>query len=67
MRAEKRLRLEDLANETGIPQSTLQRIETDDDLRVNYQDLTALAEFYDVSTDYLFGLTPIFAKPTNIM
>jgi len=57
LRVENRLRLEDLAKETGIPQSTLQRIEADDFLRVGYQDLTNLAGYYDVSTDYLFGLT----------
>ena len=57
LRVENRLRLEDLAKETGIPQSTLQRIEADDFLRVGYQDLTNLAEYYGVSTDYLFGLT----------
>jgi len=57
LRVENNLRLQDLADETGIPISSLQRTEGQDDVRVGYQDLTALAEFYDVSTDYLFGLT----------
>jgi transcriptional regulator with XRE-family HTH domain len=57
LRDEKKIRLIDLAEETGIPLSSLQRIEGQDDVRVGYQDLTALAEFYDVSTDFLFGIT----------
>ena len=57
LRVEKRLRLLDLAHETGIPASTLQRAEDKEDIRIGYQDLTNLAEYYDVSTDYLFGLT----------
>ena len=57
LRVEKKLRLQDLADETGIPISSLQRTEGQDDVRVGYQDLTTLATFYDVSTDYLFGLS----------
>ncbi|MCL2426135.1 MAG: hypothetical protein FWD05_07335 [Oscillospiraceae bacterium] len=49
--------LSDLAGETGIPLSTLQRAEGQDDIRIGYQDITALAKCYNVSTDYLFGLT----------
>jgi len=57
LRDEKKLTLSDLAGATGIPLSTLQRAEGQDDVRVGYQDITALAKFYGVSTDYLFGLT----------
>jgi len=57
LRDERKLTLSDLAGETGIPLSTLQRAEGQDDVRVGYQDITALAKFYGVSTDYLFGLT----------
>ena len=49
--------LSDLAGATGIPLSTLQRTEGQDDVRVSYQDIAALAKFYGVSADYLFGLT----------
>ena len=49
--------LSDLAGATGIPLSTLQRAEGQDDVRVGYQDIAALAKFYGVSTDYLFDLT----------
>jgi len=49
--------LSDLAEATGIPLSTLQRTEGQDDVRVGYQDITELTRFYNVSTDYLFGVT----------
>lgn len=48
--------LSDLAGAMGIPLSTLQRMEGKDDVRVGYQDVAALAKFYDVSIDF-FGLT----------
>ena len=57
LRDEKKMTLSDLAGETGIPLSTLQRAEGQDDVRIGYQDIAELAKFYDVSADYLFGLT----------
>jgi len=57
LRDERKLTLSNLANATGIPLSTLQRAEGQDDVRVGYQDIAALAKFYSVSADYLFGLT----------
>jgi len=57
LRDEKKLTLSDLAGATGIPLSTLQRTEGQGDVRVDYQDIAALANFYGVSMDYLFGLT----------
>ncbi len=57
LRDEKKMTLSDLAGATGIPLSTLQRAEGQDDVRVGYQDIAALAKFYGVSADYLFGLT----------
>ena len=57
LRDEKKLTLADLAEAIGIPLSTLQRMEGQDDIRIGYQDVAALAKFYGVSTDYLFGLT----------
>ena len=53
----------DVENGTGIPKSTLQRLEADspdlndEETRVGYQDILALAKFFDVSADYLCGLT----------
>lgn len=57
LRDEKKIKLSDLAEATGIPLSTLQRTEGQEDVRVGYQDITVLAKFYNVSADYLFGLT----------
>jgi transcriptional regulator with XRE-family HTH domain len=57
LRDEKKMTLSELAEATGIPLSTLQRMEGQEDIRVGYQDVAALATFYGVSTDYLFGLT----------
>jgi len=57
LRDEKKMILSELAEATGIPLSTLQRMEGQDDVRVGYQDVAALAKFYGVSADYLFGLT----------
>jgi transcriptional regulator with XRE-family HTH domain len=57
LRVERNMTLSDLAGATGIPLSTLQRTEGQDDVRVGYQDIAALAKFYGVSADYLFGLT----------
>ncbi len=57
LRDERKMTLSDLAGATGIPLSTLQRMEGKEDIRVGYQDVAALAVFYGVSTDYLFGLT----------
>lgn len=63
LRKERNLNLADVEKATGIPKSTLQRLEFDSpdlnaqETRVGYQDIVALAKFYDVSTDYLCGLT----------
>ena len=57
LRDEKKITLSELSKETGIPLSTLQRFEGKSDVRVGYQDVAALALYYNVSTDYLFGLT----------
>ncbi len=32
-------------------------MEGNEDIRIGYQDVAALAQYYDVSTDYLFGVT----------
>jgi len=57
LRDERKLTIAELADKTTITTSTLQRLESDEDYRVGYQDLMLLAKFYGVSTDYLFGLT----------
>ena len=57
LRTERKLKLADVSDAVGIPVSTLQRIEGQEDMRVGYQDVAALAAFYGVSCDYLFGQT----------
>lgn len=57
LRDEKKITLSELADATEIPLSTLQRMEGSGDTRVGYQDVAALAIYYGVSADYLFGIT----------
>jgi transcriptional regulator with XRE-family HTH domain len=57
LRVAKKLKLADVEAATGISTSTLQRLEADADTRVGYPDIEVLARFYNVSADFLFGLT----------
>jgi transcriptional regulator with XRE-family HTH domain len=57
LRDERKLTLTALSEQTGIPTATLQRLEANDDHHASYTDVSALAKFYGVSCDYLFGLT----------
>jgi len=57
LRDERKLKLQEVADLTGIPLATISRIESNDDNQTSYQTVAALAKFYNVSTDYLFGIT----------
>ena len=57
LRVGKDMTLAELAGATGIPLSTLKRLEGKDDYRAGHPDIAALAKFFGVSTDYLFDLT----------
>lgn len=57
LRDERKLKLTDVEQATGISVPTLSRFETDPYTSIAYQDLLKLAEFYDVSMDYLSGMT----------
>lgn len=57
LRTEKKLRMEDVAKEIGISTATLSRFEKFPDMHIPYQNLVDLAEFFDVSMDYMCGLT----------
>lgn len=59
LRTAKKLKLDDVSEATGISTSILQRLEADEDIRVGYQDIETLAQYYDLSVDYLFGLTDL--------
>lgn len=57
LRREKGLRIEDVAKEIGVSTATLSRFEKIPDAYIPYQNLVALAIFYDVSMDYMCGFT----------
>lgn len=57
LRDERKLKLQEVADATGIPLATLGRIEANEDNQASYQSVATLAKFYDVYTDYLFGVT----------
>ena len=57
LRDERKLKQQEVADQTGIPLATISRIESNDDNQTSYQTVATLAKFYNVSTDYLFGIT----------
>ena len=57
LRDERKVKLQEVADATGISLATLGRIESNEDNQASFQNVAALAVFYDVSTDYLFGVT----------
>ena len=48
--------LQELSDATGIPSSTLGNYEKDENIDMSLGNLITLADFYNVSTDYLLGL-----------
>lgn len=65
LRVERRLTLEQLAEETGISKSALGKYEADDYKDMSPFNLVTLAKYYGVSTDYLLGLTQIKNHPNT--
>ena len=57
LRLNKGLKLEELAEQTGISKSALGSYEKDDYKEINHGNLILLADFYGVSLDYLFCRT----------
>ena len=57
LRVQRHLKLEELAEATGISKSALGSYENDDYKEINHSNIVTLAEFYGVSTDYLLCLT----------
>lgn len=67
LRVEKKLKLEELAELTGISKSALGSYEADDNdnKEINHGSILKLADFYQVSTDYLLCLTNIRNHPNT--
>lgn len=57
LRVEKGMTLKQLSQQTNIPASTLGSYESDDYKKLPHRNIIELAKFYDVSTDYLLGMT----------
>ena len=59
LRVEKGLKLEELAEKTGISKSALASYENEENRNkeINHGNLITLADFYEVSIDYLFCRT----------
>ena len=57
--AEKRMSLQELSDATGIPSSTLGNYEKDENVDMSLGNLLKLADFYQVSTDYLLCRTEL--------
>ena len=57
LRVEKGLTLEQISQQTKISASTLGSYESDDYKEIPHRNIADLAKFYEVSADYLLGLT----------
>jgi transcriptional regulator with XRE-family HTH domain len=57
--SEKRMSLQELSYATGIPSSTLGNYEKDENIDMSLSNLITLANFYNVSTDYLLCRTEL--------
>ena len=57
--SEKRMSLQELSDVTGIPSSTLGNYEKDENIDMSLGNLITLADFYNVSTDYLLCRTEL--------
>lgn len=57
--SEKKMSLQELSDATGIPCSTLGNYERDENVDISLSNLLTLADFYNVSTDYLLCRTEL--------
>ena len=57
--SEKRMSLQELSDATGIPSSTLGNYEKYENIYMSLSNLITLANFYNVSTDYLLCRTEL--------
>ena len=66
LRVERNLKLETLAEQTGLSKSALSKYESDDVTDLSIYAVTTLAEFYGVTTDYLLGVTENKKRPDAV-
>ena len=59
-------RIEEVAEETKIPKTTIYDLESGKERGVNYKTVAILAKHYGVTTDFLCGVSPIPTVDTNI-
>ena len=57
--SEKRMSLQELSDATGISSSTLGNYEKDENIDMSLDNLITLANFYNISTDYLLCRTEL--------
>ena len=67
LRVERSLKLETLAEQTGLSKSALSKYESDDVTDLSIYAVTTLAEFYGVTTDYLLGVTENKKRPDAVL
>ena len=63
LRVERRLTLEQLAEQTGLSKSALGSYESDDYKDISHHAISRLADFYGVTTDYLLARTETKSHP----
>ena len=63
LRVERRLTLEQLAEQTGLSKSALGSYESDDYKDISHHAINRLADFYGVTTDYLLARTETKRHP----
>ncbi len=63
LRVERRLTLEQLAEQTGVSKSALGSYESDDYKDISHYAINTLADFYGVTTDYLLARTETKSHP----
>ena len=67
LRVERNLKLETLAEQTGLSKSALSKYESDDVTDLSIYAVTTLAGFYGVTTDYLLGVTENKKRPDAVL
>ena len=67
LRVERKLTLEQLADEVGISKSALGKYESDNGKDISPYSISLLADYYGVSTDYLMGRTETKNHPNTAL